>query len=189
MSLLISHRGNINGMKPSLENSPEHVQAALDKGFHVLVDVWIVGDKYLAFGIDFPQYSVELSYLKENKIICRAHNIDTLDFLLSNEVHCFLLSNDDYIMTNGGLIWAHSRTMTKRCVLHMPEHLFPDFNHLAIPSNELPCVGICSDYIADILSLRDAKETSNKTNDVESSNEHEDVILIEVPKDPWKKCL
>ena len=38
--ILISHRGNINGPNPELENSPEYVQLAIEKGFDVEVDVW-----------------------------------------------------------------------------------------------------------------------------------------------------
>ena len=37
---LISHRGNINGVNPKLENTKEYVDLAIDKGYSVEIDVW-----------------------------------------------------------------------------------------------------------------------------------------------------
>ena len=37
--ILISHRGNINGPNPEMENNPEYIQKALDLGYDVEVDV------------------------------------------------------------------------------------------------------------------------------------------------------
>ena len=38
--ILISHRGNINGKKPDLENKPEYIQNAIKLGYNVEIDVW-----------------------------------------------------------------------------------------------------------------------------------------------------
>lgn len=38
--IVIAHRGNISGPDPEQENKPEYLQAALDKGYDVEVDVW-----------------------------------------------------------------------------------------------------------------------------------------------------
>ncbi len=55
--ILISHRGNIKGPRPELENKPEYVKATLKKGFNVEIDVWFKkGEWWL--GHDKPQYKV-----------------------------------------------------------------------------------------------------------------------------------
>ena len=36
---LIAHRGNIHGENPSEENKPEYIDAAIDKGYDVEIDV------------------------------------------------------------------------------------------------------------------------------------------------------
>ena len=50
----VAHRGNTRGRKPSEENSPEYVQEALSKGFHVEVDVRLFNEEWY-LGHDDPQ--------------------------------------------------------------------------------------------------------------------------------------
>ena len=38
--ILISHRGNINGRQPNLENLPEYIDSALELGYDVEIDIW-----------------------------------------------------------------------------------------------------------------------------------------------------
>lgn len=38
--IIISHRGNINGPNPRMENKPEYIKKALDENFMVEIDVW-----------------------------------------------------------------------------------------------------------------------------------------------------
>ena len=44
--ILISHRGNINGRIPDLENSPDYIDAAIKLGYDVEVDVWFYNDSF-----------------------------------------------------------------------------------------------------------------------------------------------
>lgn len=151
MSILISNRGNTTGMNPLLENSIEYVQKALDAGFHVVVDTWLIGDKHLSLGAELPKSPVDCSFLKDNNIICRAVNIETLEFLLNNSVHCFINGKDDHILTNGGLIWtAPGKKITPRCIVTMPEWTLPEITMI----NSVPCAGICSDRIQEIKDTR-----------------------------------
>lgn len=57
MALLISNRGNTTGIDPLKENSPEYVKDALNQGFHVVVDVWLVGRQHFAMGSESPRFS------------------------------------------------------------------------------------------------------------------------------------
>jgi hypothetical protein len=152
MSLLISHRGNTTGIDPVKENSPDHIQDALNKGFSVVVDVRLVGDTHLALGAEKPVYGVTLEYLKENLIICRARTVQTLEYLLINGVHCFMHEHDDHVLTNGGLIWtAPGKPVMARSIFTMPEHFLQDISSLAL----LTCAGVCSDRIQEIKDKRD----------------------------------
>ena len=104
--LLISHRGNTDNIDPDRENSPAYINEAIEKGFVVMVDVWLIGEQHLSLGANHPQYPTDVGYLKQNKIICHARNVHTLQFLLDKEIHCFYHDRDTVTLTNGGLIWS-----------------------------------------------------------------------------------
>ena len=59
--ILISHRGNINGPNPSMENKPEYVLDAKLKGYDVEIDVWWKEDGFY-LGHDEPQYKVSREF-------------------------------------------------------------------------------------------------------------------------------
>ena len=86
MALLISHRGNTNGINTEQENSPEYIESALKRGYFVMADVFLIGDKHIAFGCDAPQYATSVDFLKTNNIIAKANSTECLDFLISNEI-------------------------------------------------------------------------------------------------------
>ena len=62
----ISHRGNVNGPNPELENKPEQILKCLDEGLDVEVDVWVFGNK-LYLGHDEPLTEITLSFLLYHK--------------------------------------------------------------------------------------------------------------------------
>jgi hypothetical protein len=46
--IYISHRGNIDGKKPHLENNPTYIDEAIDLGYDVEIDLWFIdGRVYL----------------------------------------------------------------------------------------------------------------------------------------------
>ena len=51
---LIAHRGNVNGPSAQ-ENHPDHIKEALNLGFEVEIDVWVI-DGEVFYGHDGPQY-------------------------------------------------------------------------------------------------------------------------------------
>jgi hypothetical protein len=151
MSLLISNKGNINGIVPERENSIQYVQEALDLGFLVVVDVFLIGQNQVATGCEVPQYSTTVEFLKNTNIICRAQSIECLEFLLSNQVHCFYHKHDRCSLTNGGLLWTRpGSNITKSCVFNLPEIIMPDVTTI----KDIECVGICSNFIKLIKDAR-----------------------------------
>lgn len=153
MTLLISHRGNTNGIDLIRENSPEYVQEALEKGYHVVVDVWIIGRTNLALGTEHALFPVSLEFLKNKKIICRAKSAETLEYLLINKTHCFMHERDDHVLTNGGLIWTFpGKPIMSRSILTMPEYIMSDITSFAF----LSCAGVCSSRIQEIKDYLDS---------------------------------
>ena len=137
-TILISHRGNINGKNEKLENSPSYVKKALDLGYDVEVDVWVVNDKFY-LGHDNPQYEIPIEFLKNEKLWCHAKNIIALNKMLENDIHCFWHQEDDVTLTSKGVMWTYpGKELTSNSIQVMPE--WDNKEHKNI-------MGLCSDYV------------------------------------------
>jgi hypothetical protein len=137
-TILISHRGNINGKNEKLENSPSYVKKALDLGYDVEVDVWVVNDKFY-LGHDNPQYEIPIEFLKNEKLWCHAKNIIALNKMLENDIHCFWHQEDDVTLTSKGVMWTYpGKELTSNSIQVMPE--WDNKEHKNI-------MGLCRDYV------------------------------------------
>ena len=137
--LLISHRGNVNGRNPDMENNPVYIQEAIKHGFDVEVDVWISEDGEFYLGHDSPTYHVDTEWLKNESLWCHAKNIKALRTMLRENIHCFWHQEDDVVLTSMGYIWTYPNkeaTDASICVLLNKND--------KIPKNSF---GICSDYV------------------------------------------
>ena len=138
--ILISHRGNIDGKRETFENHPSYIKMALGKGFDVEIDVWCENDKWY-LGHDKPQYEIDLDYLRNKKFWCHAKNIETLNKMLKEDIHCFWHQEDDVTLTSKGYMWTYpGKSLTDKSICVLPEK-----------NNEKPkkCLGICSDYVVN----------------------------------------
>tara|TARA_R110000744_G_scaffold10219_3_gene31937 strand:- start:2586 stop:3008 length:423 start_codon:yes stop_codon:yes gene_type:complete len=134
--ILISHRGNLDGKNIERENSISYIEEALSNGFDVEIDIWKVSDKYM-LGHDEPQYSVNLDFLKNNKLWCHAKNIDALYGMKVNDVHCFWHQEDDVTLTSKGYLWTYpNKQLTPKSIAVLPEGVI-----------EEEIAGFCSDFI------------------------------------------
>ena len=104
--ILISHRGNINGRNPNLENGQRYCQAAIDAGYNVEIDVHFY-DGILWTGHDRPQYRVDDDFLLQEEVWCHAKDIMALRRLLELETHCFFHQNDPVTLTSKGYMWTY----------------------------------------------------------------------------------
>lgn len=135
----ISHRGNINGPNPVLENKPEYVLSCIESGYHVEVDVRLIKDN-VYLGHDSPDYEITLDFLKNKNLWCHCKNIESLKFLLENNIRCFFHDKDDATLTSDGYIWTYpDQHLTNLSICVLPETT--DWN---VPNN---VAGVCSDYI------------------------------------------
>ncbi len=135
--ILISHRGNMNGLNPHLENNQEYCEEAIDRGFDVEIDVWYTDAWWT--GHDKPQYKVDTDFLKRREVWCHAKNIEALKRLLDLGAHCFFHQNDNVTLTSQRYLWTYpTHQLTEKSICVLPELQTIDIKG---------CAGICSDYV------------------------------------------
>ena len=137
--VLISHRGNVYGPVPELENNPQYIISATDEKYFVEIDAWKIKDKWW-LGHDNPQYEIKESFLKNERFLVHAKNLEALKALIELEVHCFWHQEDYYTITNRGIIIDYPGYASGSGVICMkPELLSMD--------TVSDSYGICSDYV------------------------------------------
>ena len=139
--IYISHRGNIDGPNPEMENSPEAITYALALDYDVEIDVWYInGDWFL--GHDKPQYETTLYFLrKTDGLWIHCKNYEALEKLTEEggASNFFYHTNEDYALTSQGFIWAYpNKSGQYKTICVMPE-----WNNTEIDG----FYGVCSDYI------------------------------------------
>lgn len=147
---LISHRGNIDGKIPEMENKPEYIMGALNSGYDVEIDIWYVNNKWY-LGHDVPTYEIDFYDFVYNRRDLWLHckNVEAFDELitLNKDLNIFWTKffwhqTDDYTLTSDGYIWTYpGKQLTKNSICVLPEH-----NNYVLEDIEY-CYGICSDYI------------------------------------------
>lgn len=144
--ILISHRGNINGPQPELENSPEYIEAALNAGYEVEIDVIYQDGWWL--GHDEPEYEIEYGFLCRSDLWVHCKNMEAfanLNFIHHGVggINYFWHQEDDYTLTSTGYIW----TYPGKKMIHGSNAIIvkPEINKQDISN----FVGVCSDYIAN----------------------------------------
>ena len=141
---IIAHRGNINGQDIESENSPLHLNNAIQQGFDVEVDVWVIGDD-IFFGHDGPQYAVNQAYIADigprGWFHCK--NLGALEYFKDNlnSLNYFWHQEDDFTLTSQGYIWTYpGKDITKNSIVVMPERV-----KNSIPDKTIP-YGVCTDF-------------------------------------------
>ena len=139
---LISHRGNINGPNPKMENEPKYIANAISQGYEVEVDIWFI-DNVLYLGHDKPQHSVDFRWFRDRfpKLWVHCKNIEAIEFfsLCEYPVNYFWHQTDDITLTSLNYIWTYpGKPINKGAIAVLPE-LYPLWNISEAG-------GVCSDY-------------------------------------------
>lgn len=147
--ILIAHRGLVFGPNKELENSLTTIDNALDLNYDVEVDVWYVDGKWHT-GHDEPQYEVSINYLFERRDHLWIHTKNEDAFIqLQSHVSIFNFfwhDTDTYTITSQGVPWIYpGKKLMQSGICVMPE-----LHHDLMNIKNLDCLGICSDYVADI---------------------------------------
>jgi hypothetical protein len=104
---IISHRGNLDGPNPKLENSSEYIIDAINQGFDVEIDIWYINDKFY-LGHDIPQYEIEMDWILnlQEKLWVHCKNIDCIDLLYNTNINYFWHDLDKTTITSKGYPWS-----------------------------------------------------------------------------------
>jgi hypothetical protein len=147
--ILISHRGNINGINVDLENTKEYIDSAIKKGYDVEIDIWYKDFK-LYLGHDLPQYDVDINWLLErkNKLWIHTKNFFALKNLLNTELKLFFHEKESHsIISNTKLIWSHKLSEADESSI-IPLLDLNSIKEYHIKNYKV--AGICSDFIEKI---------------------------------------
>ena len=136
----IAHRGNINEPNPQKENHPDYISEAIQLGYDVEIDVWLIDNKWY-LGHDNPQYEIKYTFLLDFRFWLHAKNGDAFNELVNNDyVNTFWHTTEDWILTSKKYIWTHpNKKLFANSICVLPE--------LGFIGNIKECHGICSDYI------------------------------------------
>ena len=145
----IAHRGLLNGPDPEKENTPEQITLALAEGFDVEVDVWWTNGHWW-LGHDEPKHQTSLSFLRTKGLWIHCKNTEALARLSDTRLHYFWHQTDCYTLTSKAVPWVYpGKHLFENAVCVMPEETM-DLSE----TKHLKVYGICSDYIQEILKIR-----------------------------------
>ena len=87
--VIISHRGNLDGRKPGRENKPDYIQEALDAGYDVEIDVWMINNElFLGHDGSRNQDRSPVSIQQPPLVSCQEHGGTELH-VEAGVLHCF----------------------------------------------------------------------------------------------------
>jgi hypothetical protein len=143
--ILISHRGNLNGLSADKENSPQYIDCAISQGFDVEIDLRTDNSK-LFLGHDYPQYEISIEWLQDRRDNLWIHTKDSesLFKLCDTDLRYFFHEKESHtIIANSNLIWSHDLSEAS------DRSIIPLLGMEDLLNKEYVSVhGICSDFIA-----------------------------------------
>lgn len=138
--IIISHRGNIEGPNPELENKVSQIEKAINLGYDVEIDI-IYKDNKLYLGHDSPQEEITLKWLDQykNKLWIHCKTKEALFFLhnKSKDLNYFCHDKDFATLTSKNIIWGYPGEKIKNSIFVLPEWENDDISN---------ALGICTDY-------------------------------------------
>jgi hypothetical protein len=139
--ILISHRGNLTGRIPNNENHPDYIDEAINAGFDVEIDVWMIDNEFY-LGHDEPQYKVIWNWLstRYEKLWIHCKNVEAMEwFNMMGLFNYFWHENDTMVLTSKNYMWVHSG---KQPIVGSIA-VMPEIHNESVSE----CIGVCSDYI------------------------------------------
>ena len=143
--IFVSHRGNTSGVNLNLENNPQYVLAAIEKGFDCEIDLrYDPKIKKLFLGHDKPEYEITLDWLLtlKNRLWIHCKNFESLSFLISENVdlNYFWHQEDDFSLTSKHFIWTFpNKPVSEKSVIVDNTKNWKEKNYKSF--------GVCSDWI------------------------------------------
>jgi len=134
---IIAHRGNLDGPSPDRENTNDYLRAALDAGFDVECDVWLV-DGQFRLGHEAPGEVADGNLLRDDRVWVHAKNPEALERLLFGGAHCFFHESDHVTLTSRGFVWCY---VGRPVAGYLSVQLLPE-----VAGTLDPCYAYCTDF-------------------------------------------
>ena len=141
---IISHRGNLFGSNPKTENTSKQISLAIETGFDVEIDLWVVnGNPYL--GHDNPEHPTTIEFLNQNSPYLWIHckNIEALTWIKNKNTNFnyFWHEKDKVTLTSLGIPWCYPETYVTNGIT-----VVWDSDWQEILKQNPKILGICTDY-------------------------------------------
>lgn len=151
--ILISNMGNITGKNDILENTPDYIITAINRGYDCKIDIWYI-EYTLYLGDHFPRTKITLEFLDlyKDKLWIHCKNIDALCFMNKyTDFNYFFQDKDKFSLTSKKFILGNfNGTINSNVICIVPDYL-DYFNKEDLDK----ALGICSDNIYDYKQLFD----------------------------------
>lgn len=152
-SRIISHRGNLSGPDPDLENKLEHIETVLNTTqLDVEIDIRAIDGK-LFLGHDSIEDSVSLNFLLNNKdrlwIHCK--NIEAYEVFSryrsfgASTFNFFFHDKDPCALTSNGWLWGFPNSTLNDKIQDHYVHVLPEFT-LDVEDTIRVYKYFCTDY-------------------------------------------
>lgn len=161
---IISHRGNLEGLNPAIENHPVQIQKCIDLGYDVEIDLRMK-DGVPHLGHDEAQYCVTQDWVEKRKdfLWIHAKEHDALVWLINHvpESKYFCHQSDDFTVVNKGFIWLHNldNSMNEKCII--PLLGMNDILNFLEKKNASKPGFICTDFVLSLKKLYPITEDKN----------------------------
>jgi hypothetical protein len=136
---IISHRGNLSGPDPSLENNPVQINKVIDMGYDVEIDLWIKDNNFY-LGHDEPYYKIDKYWLLNRKQNLWVHlkNLEAAEIDSIGYLNYFWHESDKFTLTSKGIPWCFPKVYIKNGItVCLEKNVVPD----------VKIMGICTDYV------------------------------------------
>ena len=155
--IYIAHRGNISGPKPEFENTPLYIEAALDRGFHVEVDIRCDGNR-LFLGHDEASTEISVNWLLHcgSRILVHAKDVGTALRLVPCRIAVFCHESDQFTAVHGTVmeqhcVWLHNRALltpsvAARCLIPLITQV-----EIKLHPSKIDCAGVCTDHVLELI--------------------------------------
>tara|TARA_B100000963_G_scaffold344053_1_gene346507 strand:+ start:175 stop:633 length:459 start_codon:yes stop_codon:yes gene_type:complete len=140
----ISHRGNTAGPDPKNENKIKTINACLDKGLDVEVDIWFENNKFF-LGHDSPDELLNIDFFKINELWFHLKNLNSLKIIKDySPLNYFWHEEDKCTITSSGKFWLYpgNNVESKDSIFVLPENFNTNLNF-----KNYNIFGVCTDYI------------------------------------------
>jgi len=156
VTILIAHRGLLNGPDSSIENTIDSLEFARSQGYDIEVDLWFMDGQWM-LGHDGPMHEINEDQMRtlnrrdiydSHHMWIHAKNINALYQLrkIRWPGHFFYHQQDDAVLTSTGYLWTNpGEQLTPMSVCVMPE-----WNDSMLRCKYLDVHAFCTDHVLAI---------------------------------------